>query len=95
MDEIEVWKVNKKMEKKTTCNDFFSKASDNFVLDNFKGFLDSETGKTVTYSKLDGSVVTRDISPESFDEVVRILEEHQDKALIIGKTDIMWLHGDR
>ena len=85
MDKIEVWKVNKKMEKKTTCNDFFSKASDNF-----KGFLDSETGKIdAIQSEWDGSVVTRDISPESFDEVVRILEAHPDKALIIGKTDIM------
>ena len=90
MDKIEVGKVNKKMEKKTTCNDFFSKASDNFVLDNFKGFLDSETGKIdAIQSEWDGSVVTRDISPESFDEVVRILEAHPDKALIIGKNDFM------
>ena len=90
MDNIEVGKVNKKMEKKTTCNDFFSKASDNFVLDNFTGFLDSETGKIdAIQSELDGSVVTRDISPEYFDKVVRILEAHPDKAQTIGKTDIM------
>ena len=62
--------MNKKMEKKTTCNDFFSKASDNFVLDNFKGFIDSETGKIdPIQSEWDESVVTRDISPDSYNAV--------------------------
>ena len=72
--------MNKKIEKKSL----------HFVLDNFKGFLDSETGKIdAIQSEWDGSVITRDISPESFDEVVRILEAHPDKALIIGKNDFM------
>ena len=51
MDKIDVWKVNKKDGK-----------------ENFKGFLDSETGKIdAIQSEWDGSVVTRDISPEAFD----------------------------
>lgn len=76
--------------KPNKLSNLFSAASDNFVLENFKGFLDYETGKIdAIQSEWDGAVVYRNNAPDLFDEIVKVLEDNPDKAQIINKNDFM------
>ena len=62
-------------------------ASKRFILENYIPVRDFYTGDIVAIkSEWDGSVFTRDISPESFDEVVRILE-----APLTGEKRSLWM----
>ena len=65
-------------------------ASDNFILENFTAIRNSETGKIdVITSTWDGYSVTREESPEFFDDVVRVFEANPGSAQILTKNDFM------
>ena len=65
-------------------------ASDNFVLENFTATRNSETGKIdLITSTWDGSSITRDECPGTFDDVVRVLEENPGSAQIFNRNDFM------
>ena len=61
-----------------------------FVLNNFSGIRNSETGKIdVITSTWDGTSVTQDECPDLFDEVVKVLETNVGSAQILTKKDFM------
>ena len=66
------------------------RGSEEFVLNNFSGIRNSETGKIdVITSTWDGTSVTRDECPDLFDEVVKVLETNVGSAQILTKKDFM------
>ena len=59
-----------------------AKGSDNFILENFTGILNSETGKIdIITSTWDGTSLTRDECPDLFDEVAMVLANNPDRFL--------------
>ena len=77
-----------------TCSskieNIIERGSEEFVLNNFSGIRNSETGKIdVITSTWDGTSVTRDECPDLFDEVVKVLETNVGSAQILTKKDFM------
>lgn len=67
-----------------------AKGNDNFILENFTGVRNSETGKIdIITSTWDGTSVTRDECPGVFDDVVRVLEKNPGSAQIFNRNDFM------
>ena len=67
-----------------------AKGNDNFILENFTGVRNSETGKIdIITSTWDGTSVTRDECPEIFDDVVRVFEANPGSAQILTKNDFI------
>ena len=67
-----------------------AKGSDNFILENFTGILNSETGKIdIITSTWDGTSLTRDECPDLFDEVAMVLVNNPDRSQIFTKKDFM------
>ena len=66
------------------------KGNENFILENFSGIRNSETGKIdIITSTWEGASVTRDDCPDLFDEVARVLEANPGSAQIMTKKDFM------
>ena len=84
---------NKRMEFKprsSKIENVIERGSEEFVLNNFSGIRNSETGKIdVITSTWDGTSVTRDECPDLFDEVVKVLETNVGSAQILTKKDFM------
>ena len=79
---------------KSTCSskieNIIERGSEEFVLNNFSGIRNSETGKIdVITSNWDGVSVTRDEYTDLFDEVVKVLEANVGSAQILNKKDFM------
>ena len=84
---------NKHMDLKTCSSkieNIIERGSEEFVLNNFSGIRNSETGKIdVITSTWDGVSVTRDEYTDLFDEVVKVLEANVGSAQILNKKDFM------
>ena len=82
---------NKHMDLKTCSSkieNIIERGSEEFILDNFSGIRNSETGKIdVITSTWDGTSVIRDECPDFFDEVVKVLETNVGSAQILTKKD--------
>ena len=77
-----------------TCSskieNIIERGSEEFVLNNFSGIRNSETGKIdVITSNWDGVSVTRDEYTDLFDQVVKVLEANVGSAQILNKKDFM------
>ena len=79
---------------KSTCSskieNIIKRGSEGFILDNYSGIRNSETGKIdVITSTWDGTSVIRDECPDFFDKVVKVLETNVGSAQILTKKDFM------
>ena len=64
--------------------------SDDFILDNYIGLRDSDTGKINAIKfEWDGAVLEREDIPNLFDRIVDVLELNPDRAKILTKKDFM------
>ena len=64
--------------------------SDDFILDNYIGLRDSDTGKINAIKfEWDGAVLEREDIPNLFDRIVDVLELNPDRAEILTKKDFM------
>ena len=64
--------------------------SDDFILDNYIGLRDSDTGKINAIKfEWDGAVLEREDIPNLFDRIVDVLELNPDQAEILIKKDFM------
>lgn len=71
-------------------NSMLSMSSDEFVLENYSGLRNSETGDIdIITSSWDGASFTRNECPAFFDKIVETLLANQDKAKIFTKQDFM------
>ena len=83
-------RVEFKPRPKEKIKSLLTKASDNFVLENYSARRDSVTGEIdLIVSAWDGESFTRDEAPGFFDKIVRVLEANPGSAQIFTKNDYM------
>ena len=82
--------INKKFNIPEPFDPENEEVSDDFILDNYIGLRDSDTGK-INSIKLewDGAVLEREDIPNLFDRIVDVLELNPDQAEILTKKDFM------
>lgn len=82
--------INKKFNIPEPFDPENEEVSDDFILDNYIGLRDSDTGKINAIKfEWDGAVLEREDIPNLFDRIVDVLELNPDQAEILIKKDFM------